>query len=191
MNVFDFDNTIYRGESTIDFFRFCLRKKPSMIRYLPAIFWQLLRYKCGIIPAESIIARGERVLRCFLQEIRDIDALVSEFWDRNEHKIKAQFREMLREDDLILSGSCEILLAEICRRLGVQNFLGTRVDLDACRVEFLCYHENKVKAFQEHYPTETIHLFYSDSIHDLPIAQLADRAFRVRGDRVTPWIEPA
>ena len=64
-------------------------------------------------------------------------------------------------------------------------------DLDACRVEFLCYHENKVKAFQEHYPTETIHLFYSDSIHDLPIAQLADRAFRVRGDRVTPWIEPA
>lgn len=191
MNVFDFDNTIYRGESTVDFFRFCLRKKPSMIRYLPAIFWQLLRYKCGIVPAESLISRAERVLRCFLQEIRDIDALVSEFWDRNEYKIKDQFRTMLDGDVLILSGSCEILLAEICRRLGVQNFLGTRVDLDTCRVEFLCYHENKVKAFRENYPTETIHRFYSDSIHDLPLAQLADHAFRVRGDRVTPWIETA
>ncbi|MBQ8144780.1 MAG: haloacid dehalogenase-like hydrolase [Butyricicoccus sp.] len=191
MNVFDFDNTIYRGESTIDFFRFCLRKKPSMIRYLPAILWQLLRYKCGVIPAEGIIARGERVLRCFLQEIRDIDALVKEFWDRNEHKIKEQFRAMLCEDDLILSGSCEILLEEICRRLGVQNFLGTRVDLDTCHVEFLCYHENKVKAFLENYPTETIQRFYSDSIHDLPIARLADSAFRVRGDRVIPWIETA
>ena len=189
MNVFDFDNTIYRGESTIDFFRFCIRKKPSLIRYLPAIFWQLLRYKCGVIPAETIIARGERVLRCFLQEIRDIDALVKEFWDRNEHKIKDQFRDMLCEDDLILSGSCEILLAEICSRIGVQKYIGTRVNLDACRVEFLCYHENKVKAFLEHYPTETIDRFYSDSIHDLPLAQLADCAFRVRGDRVTPWLE--
>ncbi|MGN0993694.1 MAG: hypothetical protein ACI4PD_01130, partial [Butyricicoccus sp.] len=62
MNVYDFDNTIYRGESTVDFFRFCLRKKPSMVRYLPSVFWQLLRYKCGVIPAERIIASGERVL---------------------------------------------------------------------------------------------------------------------------------
>ena len=190
MNVFDFDNTIYRGESSIDFFRFCLGKKPSLVRYLPTIFWQLLRYKCGVIPAETIIGHCERVLRHFLQEIRDIDALVKEFWDRNEHKIKEQFRAMLREceDALILSGASEILLSEICRRLGVQRFLGTRIDLDTCRIEFLCYHENKVKAFLEHYPTETIHRFYSDSIHDLPLAQLADAAFRVRGDRVTPWI---
>lgn len=191
VNVYDFDNTIYRGESSIDFFRFCLRKKPSLARYLPAVFWQLLRYKCGIIPAECIIEWGERLLRCFLTEIRDVDALVCEFWDRNEHKIKADFRAMLHSDDLILSGCAEILLAEICRRLGVQNFLGTRVDLDACRVEFLCYHENKVKAFREHYPTATIQRFYSDSIHDLPMMRLADSAYLVRGNRVIPWEEPA
>ena len=190
MNVYDFDNTIYRGESTVDFFRFCLRKKPSMVRYLPSVFWQLLRYKCGVIPAERISASGARVLRSFLTEIRDVNALVCEFWDRNEHKIKDSFRAMLQEDDLILSGSSEILLAEICRRLGVTHFLGTRVDLDACRVEFLCYHENKVKAFREHYPTETISCFYSDSIHDLPMMRLADAAYLVHGERVTRWIEP-
>lgn len=161
-----------------------------MIRYLPAIFWQLLRYKCGVIPAESLISRAERVLRCFMQEIRDLDALIVEFWDRNEHKIKAPIRALLDEDVLILSGSCELLLAEICRRIGVEKFMGTRVDLDNCRIEFLCYHENKVKAFLEKYPAETIHRFYSDSIHDLPIAQLAEQAFRVRGNRVSPWNEP-
>ena len=37
MNVFDFDNTIYDGESAIDFFLYYLKKDPKLIRYLPSI----------------------------------------------------------------------------------------------------------------------------------------------------------
>ena len=35
MNVYDFDGTIYDGDSTIDFFFYSLKKKPSLICYLP------------------------------------------------------------------------------------------------------------------------------------------------------------
>ena len=191
MNVFDFDNTIYRGESTVDFFRFCLRKHPSLIRYLPSIFWNLLRYKYGSMTAERIIAKSEDVLRAFLAQMPNLDALVVEFWNRNEHKIKENFRAMIQEEDLILSGCAEILLREICGRLGVQRFLGTRVNLESGKIEFLCYNENKVKIFLEHYPTETIDHFYSDSLHDQPMVRLAKTAFFVRGDKIIPWAEIA
>ena len=32
MNVYDFDKTIYKGDSTLDFYFFCLRKKPIIIK---------------------------------------------------------------------------------------------------------------------------------------------------------------
>ena len=35
MNVYDFDKTIYRGDSTKDFYFFLLRRHPVLIRYLP------------------------------------------------------------------------------------------------------------------------------------------------------------
>ena len=35
INVYDFDKTIYNGDSTIDFYLFCLKKKFSIILLLP------------------------------------------------------------------------------------------------------------------------------------------------------------
>ena len=35
MNVYDFDKTIYRGDSTVDFWRHCLRRYPGAARALP------------------------------------------------------------------------------------------------------------------------------------------------------------
>ena len=80
MTVYDFDNTIYRGESSIDFFRFCLRRKPSLVRFLPIVFWKLLRYKRCRTTADEIIHWGEHVLRAFLSEVGDVDELVNAFW---------------------------------------------------------------------------------------------------------------
>ena len=35
MNVYDFDGTIYDGDSTVDFFLFVLKKKPSLLLNVP------------------------------------------------------------------------------------------------------------------------------------------------------------
>lgn len=37
MNVYDFDNTIYKGDSTAHFYFFCLKRHPSMIKYIPSL----------------------------------------------------------------------------------------------------------------------------------------------------------
>ena len=35
MNVYDFDNTIYRGESAVDLFWYYLKQDKSLLRYVP------------------------------------------------------------------------------------------------------------------------------------------------------------
>ena len=45
MNVYDFDGTIYRGDSTIDFYFFCLRKHPFIIRRFPSQMIGFIKYK--------------------------------------------------------------------------------------------------------------------------------------------------
>ena len=42
MNVYDFDNTLYKGESSYDFFFFCLKRKPKMIKYIPVVLKLIL-----------------------------------------------------------------------------------------------------------------------------------------------------
>ena len=37
MNAYDFDDTIYAGDSSLHFFVFFLRKDPSLIKYLPKV----------------------------------------------------------------------------------------------------------------------------------------------------------
>ena len=42
MKVFDFDNTIYNGESSFDFALFMVKKKKSLIKYLPNFLYLLV-----------------------------------------------------------------------------------------------------------------------------------------------------
>lgn len=37
MNVYDFDNTIYRGESAVDLFWYYLKQDKSLLRYVPEV----------------------------------------------------------------------------------------------------------------------------------------------------------
>lgn len=190
MRVYDFDNTIYRGESSVDFFWFCLRHRPTLIRFVPIVCWKLLCYKrCRTTP-DAIIRWGEHVLQDFLREVPDVDRLISEFWDKHEHRIKPFYRAQQRPDDLILSGSAEPLLAEICRRLGIQQYLGSQIDLHKGRISFLCFGENKVMRYRSCYGNTPVEAFYSDSLHDLPMMRLAQQAYLVRGDQITPWAAP-
>ena len=48
MNVYDFDKTIYDGDSTLDFYLFALRKRPTLIKYLPIQVFGFLKYLFGL-----------------------------------------------------------------------------------------------------------------------------------------------
>ena len=185
MNVYDFDNTIYNGESVIDFFWFCVKKKPQVLRFLPAVASALIRYKLQRMPVEALEVQAEKYLGIFLRHVTDLPALVREFWDVHQHKIKAFYLQNQKEDDVIISASCDFLLTEICRRFRIAHLLCSEVDLETGRIKTVCYREKKPALFLEKFPDAEIENFYSDSLNDLPMMRMAKNAYLVKGSKVT------
>ena len=63
MNVYDFDKTIYRGDSTVDFWRHCLRRYPGAARALPGTLAKALAFRQGNCSREQFKERFYQFLR--------------------------------------------------------------------------------------------------------------------------------
>ena len=184
MNVYDFDNTIYRGDSSIDFWLFCMRKNPFIIFLIPYQVGMGILYRLKIIDKVGF----KEAFFCFLSLVSDLERKVEEFWDKNDWKIKEWYYTHHRENDLVISASPGFLLVVICRRMGVCNLIASEVDISTGK--FLspnCYGTEKIRRFDIEYPGGVIKEFYSDSLSDRPLAVRAKESFLVRGDHITKW----
>ena len=75
-----------------------------------------------------------------------------------------------------------------CAKLGIEHVLGSPVDKYTGRFSGPnCHGAEKVRRFHAAFPGGEIDEFYSDSYSDQPLADLAKRAFLVRGDAVLAW----
>ncbi len=186
MNVYDFDKTIYKNDSTADFYLFCIRKKPTLVFSLFNTAAAALRYYAFKSGSKTDFKRRMySFLRCV-----DAENLAEEFWDKNIYKIKKFYLERRRADDVIISASPEFLLRPACRRLGIENLIASEVDpkSGAYKGEN-CHGEEKVRRFYLRFPNGVIDNFYSDSHSDDPLAAVAGESFLVSGERLAPWKE--
>lgn len=183
MNVFDFDETIYSGDSTRAFIFWCFRHYPKTLLYLPLIGCASVRYYTFHIGTKTEFK--EKMYR-FLKAIKG-DEDVERFWDEKISGIKAFYHEIHRDDDVIISASPEFLLKPLEEKLHI-TVIASKVDIHTGRYDGLnCYHAEKVKRFRELYPDGKIESFYSDSYSDEPLALLADKAYIVDGDNLIDW----
>ena len=184
MNVYDFDKTIYDGDSTLDFYFYCLRKHPSIIICLPKQLFGAIAYKLRLVSK----VRFKEMFYSFLKKLKNVDGDILCFWDGHQRKIKDWYLRQREESDLIISASPEFLLREICERVGIQHLIASAVDKKTgCYTGNNCYGEEKVNRFSECYPGCKIKDFYSDSISDQPMADIAENSYLVRGCRLDPW----
>lgn len=183
MNVFDFDKTIFYGDSTYRFFLFSLRRHPSIFFRLPCIAICAMRYYTFHIGTKTEFKeKMYGFLKCC-----DTEKDVEDFWDKNISRIKPLYNEIHRDDDLIISASPEFLLKPLEKRLGI-TVIASRVSPNDGKTTGLnCYHEEKVRRFREIYQDTQIGSFYSDSYSDEPLALLAQNAYIVDGDSIIPW----
>ena len=186
MNVYDFDDTIYDGESALDFFFYCIRKTPYLIRYVPKVLNALFQYKRGRVTVEQALEKYAPLLEDWFKRIDDFDAYVRDFWDKHMKNIKPFYAELQREDDVIVTASPECSMNEICRRLGIKHCVGSVMDPKTGRISRLCMRSHKIPAFLEAFPNAEIEIFYTDSPkNDAPLIEMAKHAFIVKGNRVT------
>ncbi len=188
MNVYDFDGTLYNGDSTIDFYLYCLRKHPRIFCYM---FRQIGGLFLGMVGKIDTTTKKE-IFFSFLNGLQDIDKLVESFWDVHWSKIRRWYWDRKQKTDLVISASPEFLLVPVCSRLGIQPPIATRIDPQSGELYGQnCKGKEKVIRFLEQFPEENIQKFYSDSETDAPLAELAKAAFFVRGDKIFSWTDRA
>lgn len=186
MNIYDFDETIYDSDSTKDFYFYCLKKYPKMLLTVPRMVWGFFLYTLGVIPK----TRAKEIMYRFLLHVPDVDVALKDFWDINESKIKPWYKNRQKEDDIIISASPEFLLEPICKRLGIKHLMASRVDKKTgVYTGENCWGEEKVNRFYEKFPDAHCEEFYSDSLSDSPLANIADTAMIIKGDILVPWVE--
>lgn len=184
MNVYDFDKTIYDGDSTLDFYFYCLRKHPVIIFCLPQQLLAAVKYKLNCIDKVNF----KESFYSFLRKLKDVDGDITAFWDKNQHKMKTWYLQQQEKNDLVISASPDFLLREICGRVGIQNLIASVVNKKTGQYTGEnCYGEEKVNRFRECYPNDRVNMFYSDSTSDQPMADLAENSYLVYGNRLENW----
>lgn len=186
MNTYDFDKTIYINDSSADFYKWCLMRKPgAIIPTLPRTLVKACLYAAGKIKTKEL---KEQVFS-FLSNLENVDELVEKFWQEKKHGVGQWYLAQKREDDLVISASPEFLLQPIIRELGV-SLIATPMDKTSGKIlGENCHDVEKVRRFNAEYSGAHTEEFYSDSLTDSPMARIADRAFMVDRGKLSPWPE--
>lgn len=186
MRVFDFDGTIYDGESLFDLYLYSARHDPKVFRYIAPVLRYAVKYKLGRATLEQMEYGVGKMTEGYLTElsrskrVASVEQLVDDFWDRNYSRIKPWYQP--ESDDVILTASFSLTVGEACRRLGVRNLVASEVDVGTMKVTYLNFSTNKAKRFRELYgPDAVIDEFYTDSKFDQPMIDMARHAFMVKG----------
>lgn len=184
MNIYDFDKTIYDGDSTAAFIKYCAGRYPkAFVTALPTL-GAFIKYVLRI----STKTQFKERMYAFLRYIPDVDAAVEDFWDSREENIFEYYQKQKSPDDIIISASPEFLLTPICKRLGVRRLIASRVDKHTGKYTGEnCWGAEKVKRLSEKYGISHCDKFYSDSKSDTPLAEIADEAFIVCRNELKPW----
>lgn len=185
VSVYDFDDTVYSGDSSVDFWKFCARRHPKTLLSLPRLGFSFVKYLFGLCGKTEL----KESFFSFLHYLPDVDADVSAFWDKEFSKVQPWYLSEKQESDVIISASPEFLLRPAAEKLGV-SLIASRVDAKTGKFSGEnCKGEEKTRRFSAEFPNTEVSKFYSDSLSDTPLAELADEAFVVRKNGFVPWRE--
>ncbi len=198
--VYDFDKTIYGGETGTNFFKFYFKKFPlKSLVFIILYVEDILFYIFKQIKLKQLKERFFRFLEGHSKE--EIDKLVKEFWEIEKNKIydwaKDELAENKKQADLVIviSASPKFIIEKFLLDFGYDLVFGTEfVKFDNDRFISKIYGENnkndeKVKKLKMWAKKQKISFeilkFYSDSIADKPLYDLAkEKVWVNKGEKI-------
>ena len=193
LSVYDFDKTIYNGETLNDFYRFYLTKKPWKIYTVIFQLWYFLLYILKIINLEKLKEKFLRFLNG--ESINELKDLIKKFWEKKESKINSWVKDEVsknkKETEILvaISASPTFLIADKLKSMGFDVVIGT--DFRFGEEKFYshitsknCKNFEKVRRMDKWAESNNIQYkiinFYSDSIADKPLFDLAENKYWVK-----------
>ena len=185
INAYDFDGTIYDGDSSVDFYLYCLKRKPSIILFIPIQAWGIVLYLLKIRKKEYMKEKFFSILK----KIKNVDEYVNDFWEIHDKKIKSWYLNQKQKTDVIISASPEFLLKPMEKKLGISRVIATKVNKDTGKFESKnCHDYEKIIRYEQIYGNKKIRSFYTDSIKaDKAMLEYAEEGYLVVKNDVSKW----
>lgn len=185
MNIYDFDNTIFKGDSSVKFIKYSLWHHPlivliSLCKTLKEVIKKLFH--------KSDFNHIKSELFSFVKSIPDFDNYVEAFVLKNMKNIKKFYLEGQRENDTIISASCEFIIRPFCEKLGIKNIIATKYNIkDGKIIGNNCKGKEKIKRFRELFPDAKVKNAYSDSLSDIPMFEIATNGYLVKAEKIIEY----
>lgn len=189
--IYDFDGTLYNGETLSDFYFYCAKRKWRLYLWLPYLIPLLLLRKCRLI---SLKFFKEEAFRFFGKKLSKDD--IYNFWKEKKKDFFPWVKKQLSEDRqkgyflLCISATPEnFLYGIVVKYLNFDAFIGTKLDLKDNRkiMGLNCKGKEKVVRFRSwlrkrNIKKYTVVKMVSDSIADKPLYDLAQEHYVVKSD---------
>lgn len=186
INIYDFDGTIYGGDSSIDFWKFCIKKKPIILKWIPIQVTALILNKFNILNTTKF----KSIFFTFLKDFNEleIENNIDLFWQSKKNKFEKWFVNREKHCyEIVISASPYFLLNKICRFYQIDKIIATEMDYNGQIHGENCKGEQKVVRLNQNIDDYIINEFYSDCISDLPLAKLSKTAFIIKNGKKEKW----
>ena len=185
IDVYDFDGTIYDGDSTADFVLFCLPRHPELVFGLPRLALAALRLavKNYSLTQFKTVLFGEMSKRFSLEKEAET------FWlsEKTRSKLGAWFDETPRDIPIVIaSASPEFELKHAAKILGVERLIGTQCDMvTGALTGKNCKGAQKIERIREVFGEFEVRAMYTDDAKaDAPLLAIAKEKYIVTHGRV-------
>ena len=182
MNIYDFDNTIFDGDSSFKFIKY------SFVRHPFLLLWSFLKafkeaIKC--LFKESNIGNIKSELFSFVKYLNNFDKYMNNYVLKMKKHIKPFYLQQQKENDVVISASFDFIIIRICKSLGIKNVIATKYDIKKGHIiGENCKGEEKVHRFNKIFSNTTVNEAYSDSLSDIPMLKLAKKAYLVKRNKI-------
>ncbi len=198
LTVYDFDGTMYNGDSFIDFWKFMLRKKPWLIIIAPYWFFRTMLHVFRFI--SDLQLKSSFLMVIDNVSISAVQAFVKEFWETHENKINPWVYDALQKDQekkrviICISASPSFLLNPIAEKLNLDALIATDFLVLKNRqynkpVTLNCKSEEKINRLNEWAEIKKVSYsikdFYSDSKADIPLYRISEMRYFVKNGIVS------
>lgn len=178
VNVYDFDETICFKDSTLGFWKYCIKKKPIILICIPLQALSIILYKLGITKDISLFY-------IFLKFLKEDTKYIQEFCDIQIQNMCKWYIEQKQPTDVIVSASPEFLIKELCGRLGVR-YVASQVDYKTGKYSKLpCKGKQKPIQFYEKFKNEIVNKSYGNAKSDIYMIKAGKEGYMVKNQSIS------
>lgn len=185
MNIYDFDDTIFAGDSSINFMKYSLVRHPFLVS---GSILKGLKEGIKFIFKKSNLGLIKSELFSFVKYIKNLDEYMDDYMLKNKKNIKKFYLEQKRADDVVISASFDFIVRPFCESLGIKHIIATDFDTKkGCIIGKNCKGKEKIRRFKKIFKNPKVNEAYSDSLSDIPMFEIAKKAYLVKGDNLIPY----